>query len=360
MAQHEHTDESTARIERSRPFGKPEWRRDTQVNEENSDAASARNAAVPSVHGWRLWTRPKQVFGLLKATYAEYNKDNVPRMGAALAYYTIFSLAPLLVIAISLAGLVFGTEAVQGQIMAQIQGLVGADSAKAIQTMVQSAHKPAHSVIASIIGLVVLLLGASGVFTEMQQDLNTIWDVDTDSKGGLWNFLKSRFLSFGMVLGIGFLLLVSLLLSAALAAVATYMGGFLPIPPAVLHSADFIFSLLFITVLFALIFKLLPDVRIPWSDVWMGAALTSILFTIGKFIIGFYIGKSVTSSTYGAAGSLVIIVAWIYYSAQLLYFGAEFTHVYAGACGSQCESSTGKHARNDRPRQSVPAHASAH
>jgi len=280
---------------------------------------------------------PKAIYELLKMTYSEWSKDKVPRMGAALAYYTIFSLAPLLVIAISIAGLIFGADAVQGQIMGEIQGLIGPDSAKAVQTMIQSADKPANSTIASLMGLIVLLVGASGVFTEMQDALNTIWDANTNAKTGWWNYLRGRFLSFGMVLGIGFLLLVSLVLSAALAAMANYLESVVTIPAALLHSVDFLFSVFFITVLFAWIFKLLPDVRIPWSDVWVGAVLTSVLFTIGKSLIGFYIGKSVTASTYGAAGSLVIIVAWIYYSAQLLYFGAEFTHVYSEQCGSQCK-----------------------
>ncbi|HEY4815925.1 MAG TPA: YihY/virulence factor BrkB family protein [Candidatus Acidoferrum sp.] len=285
----------------------------------------------------RFLLRPKTIFQLLKRTYSEWSKDKAPRMGAALAYYTIFSLAPLLVIAIAIAGFVFGAEAVQGQIMGQIQGLVGSESARAVQTMIQSAHKPAHGVIATIFGIAILLLGASGVFTEMQDALNTIWRVDTTSKTGVWNLIRSRFLSFGMVLGIGFLLLVSLLLSAALTAVATYASNFLPIPPAALHAIDFIFSLIFIAALMALIFKFLPDVRIAWSDVWIGAALTSLLFTAGKFLIGFYIAKSVTMSAYGAAGSVVIILAWIYYSAQILYFGAEFTRVFSNECGSRCE-----------------------
>jgi membrane protein len=294
---------------------------------------SPERQAVPSRFSWR----PKAIFQLLRRTYSEYSKDKVPRMGAALAYYTIFSLAPLLVIAIAIAGFVFGAEAVQGQIMGQIQGLVGSESARAVQTMIQSAHKPAHGVIATIFGIAILLLGASGVFTEMQDALNTIWKVDTTSKTGVWNLIKGRFLSFGMVLGIGFLLLVSLLLSAALTAVATYASGFLPIPPAALHAVDFVFSLVFIAALMALIFQFLPDVKIAWSDVWVGAALTSLLFTAGKFLIGFYIAKSVTMSAYGAAGSVVIILAWIYYSAQILYFGAEFTRVFSTECGSRCE-----------------------
>jgi membrane protein len=257
-------------------------------------------------------------------------------MGAALAYYTIFSLAPLLVIAIAIAGLAFGAQAAQGEITGQIEGLIGHDGARAIQTMVQSAHKPAHSAVATMIGFVVLLMGASGGFGEMQDALNTIWHVNPDSQSSIRRIVKSRCLSFGMVLGIGFLLLVSLLLSAVLAALAKYLGGFLPIPAVLLHSIDFLFSLGFITVLFAMIFKLLPNVKILWSDVWTGAGLTSLPFTLGKFLIGFYIGKSVSASAYGAAGSLVIVDAWIYYSALLLYFGAEFTRVYATKFGSQC------------------------
>jgi membrane protein len=191
------------------------------------------------------------------------------------------------------------------------------------------------------------------VFNEMQDALNEIWGIDTTAKSGFWNLIKTRFLSFGMVLGIGFLLLVSLLLSATLSAIAKYVSGFLPVPSAVLQLADFLFSIFFITVLFAMIFKILPDVKIPWSDVWVGAAMTAILFTIGKFLIGFYIGKSVTASAYGAAGSLVIIIAWIYYCAQLLYFGAEFTKIYATECGSQCAAST----QAARAHHGAPAHA---
>src|ERR1700704_1554394 len=285
----------------------------------------------------RFTWRPRVIYELLKSTYDEWSRDKAPRMGAALAYYTIFSLAPLLVIAIAIAGFVFGADAVRGQIMGQIQGLIGSESARAVQTMIQSAHKPAHGVLATIFGVAILLIGASGVFTEMQDALNTIWKVDTTSKTGVWNMLKYRFLSFGMVLGIGFLLLVSLLLSATLTAVATYASSFLPIPPAAIHAMDFLFSVFFIAALMALIFKFLPDTKVAWGDVWVGAALTSLLFTAGKFLIGFYIGKSVTMSAYGAAGSVVIILAWIYYSAQLLYFGAEFTHVYSKACGSRCK-----------------------
>src|SRR5258708_21289335 len=204
---------------------------------------------APTAKSERFAWRPKAIYQLLRATYAEWSRDKVPRMGAALAYYTIFSLAPLLVIAIAIAGFVFGQEAVQGRITAHIHALVGPDSAHAVQTMIQSAHRPAHGVFATIFGVAVLLLGASGVFAEMQDALNTICKVDTTSKTGVWNLVRGRFLSFGMVLGIGFLLLVSLLLSAALSAAAGYLERFISVPPAALHAVDFLFSLFFIAVL---------------------------------------------------------------------------------------------------------------
>jgi membrane protein len=282
-----------------------------------------------------ILTKPTHFAALLKSTLSEWNNDNVPRMSAALAYYTIFSLAPLLIIAIAVAGLFFGMRAAQGEITTQIGGLIGRDGAKTVETLIQSAHRPAHSAIASILGVIALLLGASGVFCELQDALNTIWRAGRESKGAVWQICKTRLLSFGMVLGIGFLLLVSLLLSAALAALARYIADFLRIPEFLLHAGDLLFSLFFITLLFAMIFKLLPRAKIAWSDVWLGASLTSLLFTAGKFVIGFYIGKSISSSAYGAAGSLVVVVAWIYYSALLLYFGAEFTRVYANRMGSK-------------------------
>jgi len=226
----------------------------------------------------RLFFRPSAIFALLKTAYLEWSKDKAPRMGAALAYYTIFSLAPLLIIAVAIAGLAFGMQAAQGEIAGQIQGLVGRDGAKTIEDIIQSAHKPAHGVIGSMIGVFALFLGASGIFCEMHDALNSIWHVSPDTKAGILCLVKARFLSFGMVLGIGFLLLVSLLLSALLAALTKYLGGMLlPIPAVLFESLDFLLSLLFITVLFAMIFKLLPNTKIAWSDVWIGAALDSSL-----------------------------------------------------------------------------------
>jgi membrane protein len=300
-----------------------------------SASENERRLQVQAGRGVRLFFRPRAISALLKTAYLEWSKDKAPRMGAALAYYTVFSLAPLLIIAVAIAGLVFGMQAAQGEIAGQIQGLVGREGAKVIEVMIQSAHKPAHGVIGSMIGVFALFLGASGLFCEIQDALNCIWHVNPDGESGIRCLIKARFLSFGMVLGIGFLLLVSLLLSAFLAAVTKYLGDMLPIPAVLFESLDFLLSLLSITVLFAMIFKLLPKTKIAWSDVWTGAALTSLLFTAGKFVIGFYIGKSVAASTYGAAGSLLVVIAWIYYSALLLYFGAEFTRVYARTLGSQ-------------------------
>jgi membrane protein len=298
-----------------------------------------KQAAVQEVHHspLRIFLRPKILFHIFRATVSEWNADNVQRMGAALAYYTIFSLAPLLVISIAIAALVFGEKAAQGEMLAQIQGFIGRDNAKAIQTMIQSAQKPAHGTIAAILGLGVLLWGASSVFTEMHDALNMIWDVDLNAQSGIWSLVKARFLGFGMVLAIGFLLLVSLLLSAATSGLAEYIEARLAVPVALFHVLDLIVSMLVITALFAMIFKILPDLKIAWNDVWVGAVLTAILFAAGKFAIGFYIGKSVSASAYGAAASLVIVVMWIYYSALILYFGAEFTHIFANEFGSHAD-----------------------
>lgn len=284
---------------------------------------------------------PKNFWSLLRATYDEWSSDKAPRMGAALAYYTIFSLAPLLVVAISVAGLVFGKQAAEGAVVDQVQGMIGRDSALVIQDMIASAHRPAASSIASIVGIVILLFGASGAFGELQDSLNTIWEVKPDPKGAVWEFVKQRFLSFTMVLGIGFLLLVSLLISAAIAAVEKFWENLLPIPAVALHAMEFLISLAIITLLFGMIFKILPRAQIAWGDVWRGALMTAVLFTIGKFLIGLYLGKSVSISAYGAAGALIVVVAWVYYSAQILYFGAEFTKVYASARGSRTEPKEG-------------------
>lgn len=276
----------------------------------------------------------KAFWGLLTQTYTEWTNDNVPRLGAALAYYTVFSLAPLLIIVIAIAGLAFGREAAQGQIVGQIQGLVGIDGAQAIETMIEHARSKSTGIIAAIIGLFTLLFGASGAFGQLQDALNTIWDVTPKPGRGIWGLIKDRFFSFLMVVGVGFLLLVSLVLSAAIAAVGEYLNQWMASSAVFWQIVNTAVSLAIITLLFAMTYKVLPDVKLGWSDVWVGAAFTAVLFTIGKLLIGLYLGKSGVGSTYGAAGSLVIILIWVYYSAQILLFGAEFTYVYAAQYGS--------------------------
>jgi len=278
----------------------------------------------------------KTIFTLLKETVDEWNKDKASRLAAALAYYTVFSLSPLLIIAIAIAGAVFGEEAARGEIVGQIQGLVGKDGAEFIQTAIESAAKPQEGGgFASAISVVVLLFGASGVFAQLQDALNTIWEVQSNPKAGAGGFIRARFLAFSMVLGIGFLLLVSLLLSAGLSGVVSYLGNLFPVLASLLQVANFVLGFIVTTVLFGLIYKFLPDVKITWSDVLIGAAMTSLLFSIGRYGLGLYLGNSSFGSTYGAAGSLVIILAWVYYAAQILFFGAEFTQVYARRYGSQ-------------------------
>jgi membrane protein len=276
----------------------------------------------------------RETLELFKDTFSNWNKDHAPRLGAALAYYTVFSLGPLLIIVIAIAGLVFGAEAAQGQIVGQMQGLVGEQGAAFIQAAIESASQPRSSLIASVIGIVTLLLGALGVFAQLQDALNAIWDVTPKPDRGWRGLIEDRLLSFSMILVVGFLLLVSLVASTALAAFFKYVGGVVPMTAIVAEGVNFFVSFAVITLLFALIFKYLPDAQIAWSNVWIGAAMTALLFTIGKVILGIYLGNSAVSSAYGAAGSLVVVLVWVYYSAQILFFGAEFTKVYANRYGA--------------------------
>jgi membrane protein len=271
---------------------------------------------------------------VLKAAFAGWWNDNVPRMGAALAYYTLFSLAPILIVAIAIAGLAFGPEAVRGEIVGQIKGLVGREGALAVQAMLEGAAKPSSSVLATIIGIITFFLGATGAFLELQTDLDTIWRVKPKSRGNfLRDLLMQRFISFGLVLGFAFLLLTSLVVSAALAALHTYLGNAFPGGAVLWEAVNSIVSLLVITLLFAMIYKVLPDVKLTWSDVWVGALVTAGLFTIGKFLIGLYIGTSAFASAYGAAGSVIVVLLWVYYSSQVVLLGAEFTRAYVAQFG---------------------------
>jgi membrane protein len=276
-------------------------------------------------------TRPVH---LLTETFNEWSADNAARLAAALAYYALFSIAPLLMIAISLAGLVFGREAAQGEIFRQLQGLIGLQGASAVQAMVESARTPASGAAAGIIGFLLLLFGASGVTGELKSALNLIWNVPPPPSAGIFTTVRARLLSMSLVLGVGFLLMVSLVVSAAVAAMGRYFTDQLPGSETAIQAANFAASFLVITLLFMIILRFVPDAKVEWRDVWLGALATAFLFTIGKMLIGIYLGKSSFASAYGAAGSLVIFLAWVYYSAQILFFGAEFTQVYARTHGS--------------------------
>jgi membrane protein len=278
----------------------------------------------------------KQIWDLIRKSVAAWVDDYAPSMGAALAYYTLFSIAPLLIIAIAVAGLVFGQEAARGEIVAQIQGLIGREGAIAVQGLLKSANEPAQDIFATVISIITLVIGATTVFAELQSDLDRIWRVPAPAKeNGIWNLLRTRLLSFGAVLGLGFLLLVSLLVSAAIAAFGKWSYGFFEGREAYLHALNFSISFAITTLLFALIYKYMPRARIAWRDVLVGAAVTALLFEIGKFLIGLYLGTASVASGFGAAGSLVVLLVWVYFSAQIFLLGAEFTWVYSHEYGSK-------------------------
>jgi len=259
-----------------------------------------------------------------------WSKDDVPRLGASLAYYTLFALSPVLVIAIAIAGAAFGAEAVRGQIVGQIDQLIGRQGAEAVQALLQNVHRDRQGTLAVLIGTATLIIAASGAFLELQHALNTIFKVKTDTKkSGIVRLLLSRLRSFGMVVSVGFLLMVSLVVSAALSALSTRLQSFEFGGATLWFILNTIVSLVVITVLFALIYRFLPDVRLKWRDVWVGAFATALLFSIGKYLIGLYIGRSSVGSSYGAAGSIVILLVWVYYSAQVVLLGAEFTRVFS-------------------------------
>ncbi len=277
----------------------------------------------------------QKIWQLMRTTVSEWMKDNAARLAAALAYYTVFSLAPLLIIAIAVAGLAFGREAAEGQIVTQLRSLLGQDGSELVQSMLKNASKPEAGILATIVGVITLLFGATGVFGELQNALNIVWDVKPKPIKGIWMFLRTRFLSLTLVLGIGFLLLVSLVISATLAGVSTFIKGYVGDMAVIAQILNVVIGIGVTTLLFAMIYKVLPDLFIPWRDVWIGAAITAILFSIGRLLIGLYLGNSSIGSTYGAAGSVVVLLVWVYYSAQILFLGAEFTKVYAMTHGSK-------------------------
>jgi membrane protein len=279
------------------------------------------------------------VFTLLRDTAVEWYEDEAPRKAASLAYYTLLSTAPLVLFSIALAGIAYGEDAARGQVADQIAAVVGPQAANAVESVAQSAHKSDAGPLSSVVGILVLLFGASGVFGELQTAMNAIWGVKPKPGRGWKGVLRDRFLSFTMVLGVAFVLLVSLLVSAALAALGRFLSRALPGGEVVWQILNLVISLGVITGLLGLIFKVIPDVEIRWRDVWVGAAVTAVLFTLGKFLLGLYLGKSSFSSSYGAAGSLVALVVWVYYASQILFMGAEFTQVYARLFGATIKPS---------------------
>lgn len=284
-------------------------------------AAARADASAPSAAGH--WAALKKAGGA-------WVDDRAQSMGAALAYYTVFSIAPLLLIAISVAGLVFGQDAARDSVVAQLQGLMGQAGAEAVQAMLKSVSTPSTSIVGTVVGVVVLIIGATSVFAELQDDLNRIWRAPSKDKvAGWWAWLRTRILSVGFILAIGFLMLVSLAASAMFDAAGSWAGGLLGSQKAVAEGVNFVVSYLLTATLLALIYRFMPDAHIRWRDVVVGALVTALLFVVGKFLIGLYIAKSALASGFGAAGSLAVLLAWVYYSAQIFLFGAEFTWAYA-------------------------------
>ena len=297
--------------------------------------ASAMPMPAPAVAGGNWFSKQWQT---TQAAGRAWVDDYAPSMGAALSYYTLFSLAPLLIIVIAVAAMVFGQAAAQGEIVSQLRGIMGEDGAVAVEGLLKAAREPTQGVVATLTGVVLLLLGATAVFAELQSALDRIWRVPAQSKGsGIWTLLRMRLLSFGLVLGLGFLLVVSLVVSAALAVLGRWWSGWFAGWGVILEMLNFAVSFGIFTLLFAMIYKIMPRAKIPWRDVWTGAAVTALLFTIGKMLIGLYLGKSSLASGFGAAGSLVVLIAWVYYSAQIFLFGAEYTWVFSNQHGSRAQ-----------------------
>jgi membrane protein len=294
----------------------------------------------------------RTLVSIFKKTFNSWNAHDAPRLGAALAFYTLLSLSPLVILVLAFAGLVFDRSTAQTQFLNQVQAMIGPDGARAIGVMLTNAHRPASGVVGTILGLASLCFGASGVFGELRSALNTIWEVPAANSSGIVTLLRERFFSFGMVLSIGFLLMVSLVVSAILATLGKYFAGFLPLPEAVLMVFNFAVSFVGIAVLFAFIFRFVPAApleAIRWKNIWLGSLMTAMLFTVGKTLIGLYLGKASVGSSYGAAGSLIVLIVWVYYSAQLFYFGAEFTHAYSA------DHMTPKPGENIRPAHGAAA-----
>jgi len=288
----------------------------------------------------------KEVWVLVKSAFTSWSQDHAQSMGAALAYYTMFSIAPLLLIVISMTGILFGPEAARGEIYGQLTHLMGEQGALGVQSLLESTNQPTEGVAATTIGIVLLLVGATTVFAELQDSLDRIWRAPARTGNGIWALIRARLLSFGMILGIGFLLMVSLVFSAGLSAVSKWWSPVFSGWVVIAGFVNFVFSFLLTTGMFAMIYKVMPRVNIRWSEVWIGAAITAALFTVGKWLIGIYIGRSAFSSGYGTAGSLLALLVWVNYSAQIFLMGAEFTWAYSHIFGSRKGRDTPKELAN--------------
>ncbi len=274
------------------------------------------------------------VWEFLRETYKKWSKDNAVTLGAALAFYTTFSMAPLLIIIIAIFGFILGESTIQAEIIKRVQEVIGEQGASAVGSLIQAAYRPGSSFWATIIGVAVIVIGSTSALVMLKRALNIIWGAEPNPDAPIWNMVKERLLSFCMILLIGMVLILSLLLSVALSVATRFFNHVLPMPPFFIQVADVVISGLLITLLFALVYKVLPDVEIAWTDVWIGSAITAILFTLGKFLFGLYLSHSSIRSAYGAASSLAIILMWVYYSAQVFFIGAEITQVYANRYGS--------------------------
>lgn len=298
----------------------------------------------------------KAMWDLLKETFKSWDEDHAPRLAAALAYYTIFALAPLLIIAIAVAAMFFDEAQVRQNMLSEVGNIIGQNGRQAIEAMLEGASKPTTGLIATVVGMVTLLVASGGLFNQLQDALNTIWEVQPKPGRGISGIIKDRFLSFVMVIATGGLLLISLIISTALSAAGKFLVGDVATQALLWQAINLGVSFGISTLLFAVIFKVLPDAKVRWHDVWIGAAATAALFTLGRFLIGWYLGHAATESSYGAAGSLVALLMWVYYSAQLLFLGAEFTQVYANAHGVRIEPTANaiRVTKEQRAQQGMP------
>lgn len=331
----------------------------TRLAEQAADTATTTGAATPAPPSASMpsWSgrSPRTWWSLLKDSLSAWIDDYAPSMGAALSYYTVFSLGPLLVIVISIAGLVFGEDAVRGELFGQIDGVMGPEAAKGIQEVLSNVSKPSTGIVGTVLGVAVLLIGATTVFGELQDALDRIWRAPVRARtSGLWALVRARLLSFGMIVGVAFLLLVSLVTGAVVAALGKWWGGWFGGWEWLLQSLNAAVGFAMTTAVFALIYKVLPRVKVAWSDVWVGAAVTATLFTIGRILISLYIGKTGVASGFGAAGSVAVVFVWVYYSAQVFLVGAEFTWLYAQRLGSRRGGPAGHRTAPGRSTPSAP------